>query len=154
MTDMNYFKAIKQNENVLPEALEYFNKEYEDARKEVKVEGSLVKCVSELSSRFENRLFQLQELEAILKHFEIMLAQKKSNLYKQYLEHYQRALSSSDIKIYIEGQPEIVAVQQIINEVALIRNKYVSLSKAFETENFQLSNLSRLYAAGCDGVQL
>ena len=151
---MNYFQAIKQNENALPEALEYFNKEYEDARKEVKVEGSLVKCVSELSSRFENRLFQLQELEAILKHFEIKLSQMKSDCYKKYLEHYQRALSSSDIKIYIEGQPEIVAIQQIINEIALIRNKYVSLSKAFETENFQLSNLSRLYAAGCDGVQL
>lgn len=149
-----YFQAIKQNDNALPQALEYFNNEYEEARKEVKLEGKLTKCVSELSSHFEYRYSQLQEIEAILKHFEIKLSQKKSALYQKYLENYQRALSSSDIKIYIEGQPEIVAIQQIINEIALVRNKFISLSKGFETANFQASNLSRLYASGCDTVIL
>jgi len=150
----NYFQAIKQNENALPEALEYFNQQYEEARKEVKVTGNFGKCVSELSSNFEYRLSQLQELEAILKHFEIKLTQMKSELYKKFLENYQRALSSSDIKIYIEGQPEIVAIQQIINEIALVRNKYISLSKGFETANYQLSNLSRLYGNGTQEVIL
>ncbi len=150
----NYFQAIKQNENALPEALEYFNQQYEEARKEVKVSGNFGKCVSELSSNFEYRLSQLQELEAILKHFEIKLTQRKSELYKKFLENYQRALSSSDIKVYIEGQPEIVAIQQIINEIALVRNKYISLSKGFETANYQLSNLSRLYGNGTQEVIL
>lgn len=150
----NYFQAVKQNENALPEALEYFNQQYEEARKEVKVAGNFGKCVSELSSNFEYRLSQLQELEAILKHFEIKLTQRKSELYKKFLENYQRALSSSDIKVYIEGQPEIVAIQQIINEIALVRNKYISLSKGFETANYQLSNLSRLYGNGTQEVIL
>ena len=26
-----YFQAVKQNDNALPQALEYFNKEYEEA---------------------------------------------------------------------------------------------------------------------------
>lgn len=150
----NYFQAIKQNENALTEAIKYFSEEYENARKEVKVVGSLTKCVSELSSNYEYRVAQLQEIEAILRHFEIKLSQKKSNLYQKYLEHYQRALSSSDIKVYIEGQPEIVAIQQIINEIALVRNKYIALTKGFETANYQLSNLSKLYASGCDGIQI
>lgn len=149
-----YFQAVKQNDNALPQALEYFNKEYEEARSEVKVTGKLTECVSKISSRYEYRVSQLQEIEAILKHFEIKLSQSKSKLYQKYLENYQRALSSSDIKIYIEGQPEIVAIQQIINEIALIRNKYLGLSKGFETANYQLSNLSKLYAAGVDGVQV
>ena len=151
---MNYFQAIKQNENVLTDALEYFNKQYEEERKEVAISGNFGKFVSELSSNLEYRLSQLQEIEAILKHFEIKLSQSKSKLYQKYLENYQRALSSSDIKIYIEGQPEIVAIQQIINEIALVRNKYVSLSKGFETANYQLSNLSRLYANGAQDIIL
>lgn len=149
-----YFQAIKQNDNALPQALEYFNNEYDEARNEVKISGKITECVSKLSSRYEYRFSQLQEIEAILKHFEIKLSQKKSALYQKYLENYQRALSSSDIKIYIEGQPEIVAIQQIINEISLVRNKFISLSKGFETANYQLSNLSKLYAAGVDSVIL
>lgn len=150
----NYFQAIKQNEKALPEALDYFTQQYEEARKEVKVSGNFGKCVSELSSNFENRLSQLQEIEAILRHFEIKLTQMKSELYKKFLENYQRALSSSDIKVYIEGQPEIVAIQNIINQITLVRNKYVALSKGFETANYQLSNLSRLYGNGTQEVIL
>lgn len=149
-----YFQSVKQNDNALPNALEYFNNEYEEAREEVKIKGSLTECVSKISSRYEYRVAQLQELEAILRHYEIKLSQKKSSLYQKYLENYQRALSSSDIKIYIEGQPEIVATQQIINEVTLVRNKFLGLTKGFETANYQLSNLSKLYAAGVDGVQV
>jgi hypothetical protein len=151
---IQYFQAVKQNDNALPNALEYFNKEYEEAREEVKIKGSLTECVAKISSRYEYRVSQLQDIEAILRHFEIKLSQRKSTLYQKYLENYQRALSSSDIKIYIEGQPEIVATQQIINEVTLVRNKFLGLTKGFETANYQLSNLSKLYAAGVDGVQV
>lgn len=150
----NFFQLVKQNDNMLPSALEYFNDEYNKARDEVKIKGSLTECVSSISSRYEYRVSQLQEIEAILRHFEIKLSQKKSVLYQKYLENYQRALSSSDIKIYIEGQPEIVAIQQIINEISLVRNKFLGLTKGFETANYQLSNLSKLYAAGVDGVQI
>ena len=151
---IQYFQAVKQNDNALPNALEYFNKEYEEAREEVKIKGSLTECVAKISSRYEYRVSQLQDIEAILRHFEIKLSQRKSTLYQKYLENYQRALSSSDIKIYIEGQPEIVATQQIINEVTLVRNKFLGLTKGFETANYQISNLSKLYAAGVDGVQV
>jgi hypothetical protein len=151
---VNYFQSVKENETTLPSALKFFNDEYESGREEVKIKGSLTECVSKISSRYEYRVSQLQEIEAILKHFEIKLSQKKSNLYQKYLENYQRALSSSDIKIYIEGQPEIVAIQQIINEIALVRNKFLGLTKGFETANYQLSNLSKLYAAGCDGIMV
>ena len=151
---IQYFQAVKQNDNALPNALEYFNKEYEEAREEVKIKGSLTECVAKISSRYEYRVSQLQDIEAKLRHFEIKLSQRKSTLYQKNLENYQRALSSSDIKIYIEGQPEIVATQQIINEVTLVRNKFLGLTKGFETANYQLSNLSKLYAAGVDGVQV
>lgn len=149
-----YFQAIKKDESTLPKVLDYFNNEYEDSRKEVDIKGSLTECVSKISSRYEYRVSQLQEIEAILKHFEIKLSQRKSALYQKFLENYNRSLSSTDIKIYIEGQPEVVAIQQIINEIALIRNKYLGLTKGFETANYQLSNLSRLYASGVDGVQI
>lgn len=149
-----YFQTVKKDESTLPQALEYFNNEYEEAREEVKIKGSLTECVSKISSRYEYRVSQLQEIEAILKHFEIKLSQRKSALYQKFLENYNRSLSSTDIKIYIEGQPEICAIQQILNEIALVRNKYLGLTKGFETANYQLSNLSKLYAAGVDGVQI
>lgn len=149
-----YFQAVKKDETTLPKILEYFNNEYEEGRKEIDVKGSLTECVSKLSSYYEYRYSQLQEIEAILKHFEIKLSQRKSALYQKFLENYNRALSSTDIKIYIEGNPEICAIQQILNEITLVRNKFIGLSKGFDTKNYQLSNLSKLYVAGIDGIQI
>ena len=82
-----YFQAIKKDETTLPKVLEYFNNEYEDARKEVDIKGSLTECVSKISSRYEYRVSQLQEIEAILKHFEIKLSQRKSSLYQKFIKH-------------------------------------------------------------------
>lgn len=151
MSEYNqYFNKVKENENCLLEVLNYFNSEYENAKSETKIDGEIRKKVSELPSNYENRFSQLQEIEAILRHFEIKMSQKKSDYYKRFLENYNRNLSSSDIKIYIDGQPEIIALNQIINEIALVRNKFLGLTKGFECANYQLSNLSKLLASGCD----
>lgn len=150
----NHFLTVKKDEKTLPLALEFFNTEYELAREELKIKGKLIESISKLSSNFEIRFSQLQEIEAILEHFNIKLRQMKSSLYQKYLENYQRALSSSDISKYIEGVPEVVAYQQIINEIALVRNKFLSLTKGFETKNWQLSNITKLQCAGLNDIEI
>ena len=135
--------------------MEYFSKEYEEGKKEIVMKGkNLTECCAMVAAFYANRLEQYNELNAILRHFEIKLNAKKSEKYKHYLESYQRQLSSTDIKVYVEGDQDIVALQTIINEITLIRNKFESLITCFETENYQLNNLSKIYAAGITSVIL
>lgn len=148
------YQIVKKDENKLTEVLAYFNSEYEEARAELKLSGKLEKYISQISANFEYRYSQLQELEAILEHFNIKLKSIKSKKYQQLINSSARALSQSDLRQYIEGDEQVVAVQTVINEIALVRNKFISLSKGFETQNWQLSNLTKLYAAGLDDIRI
>ena len=148
---MQYFQLIKKDETKLEEVLNYFNDEYELAREEIKIKGRLNKCIAELPSLFEIRFSQLQELEAILAYFNNKL---NGSIYRQLQEHSKRQLNSTDIKQYVDSDEKVLAMQTIINEIALVRNKFISLSKGFETKNWQLSNLTKLQCAGLDDIQI
>lgn len=151
---MEYFNLIKQNDSNLNKVLEYFNDEYNKSKDEIKIKGNLKQSISELSSLYETRYAQLQELEAILNHYTNKLNYLRGNIYKTLQEHSKRQLTSTDIKQYVDCDEKILAMQSIINEIALVRNKFISLSKGFETKNWQLSNLVKLQCAGLDNIEI
>ena len=132
---MQYFQLIKKDETKLEEVLNYFNDEYELAREEIKIKGRLNKCIAELPSLFEIRFSQLQELEAILAYFNNKLNGLRGSIYRQLQEHSKRQLNSTDIKQYVDSDEKVLAMQTIINEIALVRNKFISLSKISEHPN-------------------
>ena len=94
------------------------------------------------------------QLEAIMEFFDIKLKGIRSSLYQKLLNNSQRALTSNDIKQYIDGDKNIMDLQLIINDIALVRNKFISLTKGFETKNWQLSNLTNLQCAGLDAIEI
>lgn len=147
-----YYQLVKKDEKNLPAVLEYFNNQYEEAKNDIKIKGILIDNISIISSNYEKRFSQLQEIEAILAHFENKMKRLKGSIYQKLMETSQRALSANDIKNYIDGDERVCSLQSILNEIALTRNLYISLSKGFESMNYQLNNLTKLYAAGCEGV--
>lgn len=149
-----YLQMIKDNASNINTVLEYFNNEYEEARKELKINGVLQEQVSELSSIFEYRYAQLQEIESILEYFNIKMKGIKSSLYQKFMNTSARSLTSNDVKQYIDGDKNVVEIQLVINDIALIRNKYIGLSKGFETKNFMISNIVKLHIAGLDNIIL
>ena len=63
----NWYKEIKEDATKVNDALEYYNNEYLEAKKELKDNGKHLQQVQlELPSLFEIRYSQLQELEAII----------------------------------------------------------------------------------------
>jgi hypothetical protein len=63
-------------------------------------------------------------------------------------------LSSRDADKYAEGEQDVVDQQHIVNEFALIRNKYMGLIKAIDTKGFQINNIVKLRAAGLEDISL
>ena len=107
-----------------------------------------------MSSLFEMRFSQLQEIEAILTHFNNKLSGIKGAIYRDLQEHSKRQLTSTDIKQYVDSDSKVLAMQSIINEIVLVRNKFMSLTKGFESKNFMLSNITRLQCAGLDNIEI
>ena len=149
-----WFKRVQDSLTVLPECITYFDTELQQARYDCTLKGNVEKLSREIPQIVEHRFNQLQEIEAILENLNIQLRQIRSKKYRQFLEHYQRALTSRDAEKYIDGEEEVVTMQQLINEFALIRNKFQGVIKALDAKQFQINNVIKLSVAGLDDVTL
>ena len=146
----NWYTKISRSTGEIPEAIKYFENELQSARSEIKIRGNVEKQSAELPGVVENRFHQLQEIEAILEYLNIELRRLRSKFFKKYLENYQRALSSRDVEKYVDGEPDVVDYEKIINEFALLRNKWLAVTKGLDQKQWQLTNIVKLRVAGME----
>jgi hypothetical protein len=151
---MGWYHKVSNDISKIPDALNHFESELDDARLEVKIKGSLEKASAEMPGIVEQRFNQLQEIEAILNYLNIELRKLRSSFFKKYLENYQRALSSRDVEKYVDGESAVVVYELLINEFALMRNKWLGILKALDQKQWQITNVVKLRVAGMDDASL
>jgi hypothetical protein len=151
---MGWYSRISRDITEIPSAIQYFEDELQSARLEVKISGSIEKAAANMPGIVEHRFNQLQELEAILEYLNIELRRLRSQYFKKYLENYQRALSSRDVEKYVDGETDIVDYEKIINEFALIRNKWLGVLKALDQKQWQITNIVKLRVAGMEDASI
>jgi hypothetical protein len=150
---MWYSKIVASLGNI-PDFIAYYETELEDARRDVRIGGLVEKNITALPGITEHRFNQLQEIEAVLNHLNIQLRKIRRKHFQKYLEGYARALTSRDAEKYVDGEDEVIDFETIINEVALLRNRYLGILKAMESKNFMLGHIVRLRAAGMEDIQV
>ena len=151
---MTWYTKVSQDLSNIPYAIDFFERELLDAKKEVKIVGNIEKAAASMPGIVEHRYNQLQEIEAILEYLNIELRRLRSQFFKKYLENYQRALSSRDCEKYVDGENDVVDYEKIINEFALLRNKWLGIIKALDIKQWQLGNIIKLRAAGLEDITL
>lgn len=151
---MSWYTKISQDISNIPDAVEYYNTELDDAKKECRITGNIEKASALMPGIVEHRFGQLQEIEAILEYLNIELRRLKSQYFRKYLENYQRALSSRDCEKFVEGEADVVDFEKIINEFALLRNKWLGITKALDQKQWQLTNIVKLRVAGMEDATL
>jgi hypothetical protein len=149
-----WYNKVSKDISELPACLEYYYVELEEARRECKINGNIERLSSSLPGIVEHRFNQLQEIEAILEYLNIELRRLRSKTFKKYLENYQRALSSRDVEKYVDGEADVVDFEKLINEFALIRNKWLGIIKSLDIKQWQMSNIIKLRTAGMEDVTL
>lgn len=149
-----YYKVTSDLSQVT-DFIDYYEAELETARKELSLKGkSLERHAAELPGLVEQRFSQLQEIEAVLEYLNIKLRRERSAEFKKFLEAYQKSLSSRDAEKYVDGVQSIVDTTMLVNEVALLRNKFLGISKGFEAKNFMTGHIIKLRVAGLDDASL
>jgi len=147
---MNWYNTVVSDLAQLPNFITHYETELEQARRETSIKGKVERNLSDLPGITETRFSQLQEIEAVLKHLEIQLRRIRSGVFRKYLENYNRALTSRDAERYVDGEQDVIDMETLINEVALLRNRYLSIMKALESKNFMMGHLVRLKTAGME----
>jgi hypothetical protein len=149
-----WYSKIVADLGTIPDFIAYYENELEDAKRDCKIGGLVEKNITALPGITEHRFNQLQEIEAILNHLNIQLRKIRRRHFQKYLEGYARALTSRDAEKYVDGEDEVIDFETIINEVALLRNRWLGIMKAMESKNFMLGHVVRLRAAGMEDIQV
>lgn len=149
-----WYGQVTSNLAKIPDCIDYYETQLDEARMECGLTGNIEKNASRVPGIVEHRFNQLQEIEAILEFLNIQLRKTRSKHYKKFLENYQRALTSNDVRNYIDGEDDVVDMANLVNEFALLRNKFLGLLKAIDAKQFQINNIVKLRVAGLDDAEL
>jgi hypothetical protein len=149
-----WYTKISKDISHIPDAVLYYEAELQAAKQDTRITGNIERAAASMPGIVEQRFSQLQEIEAILEYLNIELRRLKSQHFRKYLENYQRALSSRDCEKYVEGESDVVDFEKIINEFALLRNKWLGITKALDIKQWQLSNVIKLRTAGMEDASL
>ena len=149
-----WYAKIAKDISHIPDAVLYYENELLEARKEVRLIGNVERAAAALPGVVEQRFSQLQEIEAILEYLNIELRRLRSQHFRKYLEAYQRALSSRDCDRYVEGEADVVDFEKIINEFALLRNKWLGITKSLDQKQWQITNIVKLRVAGMEDASI
>jgi hypothetical protein len=151
---MGWYSEVSKDIANLPDCIDFFYKELDKARAEVRIHGNVERASAQLPGVVEQRFNQLQEIEAILEFLNIELRKIKSRIFRKYLENYQRALSSRDAEKFAEGESDVVDMEKIINEFAMLRNHWLGIIKGLDIKGFQLNNIIKLRTSGLEDITI
>jgi hypothetical protein len=146
----SWYTKVSQNISAIPDFIAHYETELNTAKRDINIGGIVEKNISNLPGITEHRFNQLQEIEAVLNFLNIQLRKIRRKHFQKYLEHYARALTSRDAEKYVDGEDEVIDYETIINEVALLRNRWLGIMKALDSKNFMLGHLVRLKTAGME----
>jgi hypothetical protein len=147
-----WYNRITADLSEIPNFIAHYERELDQARAEVRLGGLVERNIKELPGITEHRFNQLQEIEAVLNYLNIQLRKIRRKHFQKYLEGYARALTSRDAEKYVEGEDEVIDFECIINEVALMRNKYLGILKGLDSKQWMAGHIVRLRSAGMEDI--
>lgn len=149
-----WYNRIVADLGKIPDFISHYENELISAKRDCVIAGIVERNLKELPGTTEQRFYQLQEIEAVLNYLNIQLRKIRRKHFQKYLENYPRALTSRDAEKYVDGEDEVIDYETIINEVALLRNRWLGIMKGLETKQWQMGHIVRLRTAGMEDIQV
>ena len=149
-----WYSRVVADLAAIPDFIAHYENELNSAKAECRIGGLVERNIKELPGITEHRFNQLQEIEAVLNLLNIQLRKIRRRYFQKYLEAYARALTSRDAEKYVDGEDEVIDFETIINEVALLRNRWLGIMKGLDTKQWQMGHIVRLRTAGMEDIQV
>jgi hypothetical protein len=147
-----WYNKVVQDLSNLPDFISYYEHEAVSARADIRISGNVERNLKEMPGITEHRFNQLQEIEAVLEFLNIQLRKIRRGHFQKYLEKYNRALSSRDAEKYVDGEDEVIDMETLINEVSLLRNRWLGIHKGLDNKQWMIGHIVKLRTAGMEDV--
>lgn len=149
-----WYSRVVANLAAIPDFISHYEQELEAAKAECRIGGLIERNIKDLPGVTEHRFNQLQEVEAVLNYLNLQLRKIRRRHFQKYLENYARALTARDAEKYVDGEEEVIDFETIINEVALLRNRWLGVMKGLDSKQWMSGHIVRLRTAGMEDVQV
>jgi len=149
-----WYSRVTADLSAIPDFIAHYEHELEEAKRECRIGGLVERNIKDLPGITEHRFNQLQEIEAILNYLNIQLRKIRRRHFQKYMENYARALTSRDAEKYVDGEDEVIDFETIINEVALLRNRWLGIMKGLDSKSWMSGHIVRLRTAGMEDIQV
>lgn len=146
---MSFLLSLEEErlDEIVP-LLPKYERKIASAESILKLEGrrieEIMRTLPHYQASYDEDYNSLKALEEWIKNIK---DKKEGKLWKKYTESYSRSLSSRDIQAYISSEKEIVELNQIIIEVALLKNNMYSIVEALKQVGWMLSHITKLRVA-------
>ena len=152
---MSKIADIGENYENLPNILEVYDRELNEAEERLKIKGKKLEVSNSENSAWLHYYDQRRvELKALVKFFQMEEDRVRGSLYKSYKENYSRALGERDINKYIDNEKEYLKVHGLLIEVEEMYELYQAIVNAFTTRNYALSNITKLRVSQLEYVEI
>ena len=74
--------------------------------------------------------------------------------FRNFLESYNRTLTSRDADKYVDGDDEVVTLTSLANQFGLLRNQYLGIMKGLDTKQWQIGHIVKLRTAGMEDISI
>jgi|TARA_B100001094_G_scaffold304823_1_gene334135 uncharacterized protein YpuA (DUF1002 family) len=149
-----WYNKVNDSLAEIVNCIDYYENELAEAKFECGVKGNVERLSAALPGITEHRFNQLQEIEAILEHLNIELRKTRSKVFRKFLENYNRQLTSRDADKFVDGEDEVVQLTSLVNQISLLRNKYLGIMKGLDTKQWQIGHIVRLRTAGMEDISV
>lgn len=144
----NWATIVEKDNNRLGDALAFYEAELVEASKEIDMKQVpnhlLIEAQMLISTNSYKRHSQWAELSYIYSYFETRLKAKRGAIATKIYEKCGRAISSTDMKYFIDSDTDIVAITDLLNKIQLLLNKFSGIVAAFEKMQWRISDVQKL----------
>jgi uncharacterized protein YfdQ (DUF2303 family) len=149
-----WYSRVVADLSAIPDFIAHYERELDAAKSECRIGGVIERNIKDLPGITEHRFNQLQEVEAVLNYLNLQLRKIRRRHFQKYLENYARALTARDAEKYVDGEDEVIDFETIINEVALLRNRWLGVMKGLDSKQWMSGHIVKLRTAGMEDVSL
>ena len=96
----------------------------------------------------------LQEAKVIEEFVKSKLESIEAIIYKETIENSQRALTATDIKMWIKSDSRYIEYNQLLVDSGYVKNMLQSIIDALQTMGWSLSNIVKLRIAAIEDITL
>ncbi len=147
------FELSEDNIDGIVDILDRYEKKVADAEPIFKLEGKRLEEACRTLPHYQASYDQhLADMKMVERWVEIHKERLVAKIWKKYNEGYSRQLSARDIQAYLEGDKEIVQVNQVLCTVGITKAHLASIVDALKQMAFSLSNITKLRVAELDSV--